>query len=107
METSITIEPTIKIELPPDKVLIDRAEYDALRESAEPLTWMAQDCIRQLHGIRRSRFDSVIAAHHDELVANGALWQESAGRRPAKYRVSVMRPWLNTHLEDFASRRED
>jgi phage pi2 protein 07 len=106
MQNTITIEPTIKVELPPDKVLIDRAEYNDLREAAAPLTWIATDCIKQLHGIRRSRFDSVIAAHHDELVAAGAIWQEGAGRRPTKYRVSIMRNWLNQHLEEFASKGE-
>ena len=100
---SITINPTINITLPPDKVIIELDELNELREHARPLTWKTKDVINQLGSVGKSRFTRVIKKHETELLEIGAIWQLSRGSRATKSRVSVMAPWLDKHLGEFGT----
>lgn len=100
---TITVTPTITIEIPADKVLIDRETLEQLQREARPLVWSVRDAIRQIGGCDRGRFDAIIRAHEDELLEIHAFMQRGAGSRPTKFRVSVFAPWLDEHLEEFGT----
>lgn len=69
------------------------------------VVWSTADCIKQLKGVQRERYDAIIAEHWGELKQIGAAIQGEPGlRTPKKYRSSIMRPWLDEHAEEFMTK---
>ncbi|WDF83601.1 hypothetical protein PQ472_05035 [Lacticaseibacillus pabuli] len=66
------------------------------------LVWQNDDIIKRLHGITRQVWDQFVKRHMDELTDIGAIVRKGKSSGVAtKYRVSVMRPWLDIHLEEL------
>lgn len=71
-------------------------------QPTDMFVWQTDDIIKRLHGITRSKWDAYAKSHMDELVRIGAVVRKGQSSGVAiKYRVSIMRPWVEDHLLDI------
>lgn len=67
---------------------------EVIVQAPDMFIWQNDDIVRRLH-IRKGDWLLYAKTHEDELQSIGAIVKS------AKYRVSVMRPWVDEHLEDI------
>ncbi|WP_261805664.1 DUF771 domain-containing protein [Lapidilactobacillus luobeiensis] len=67
-ESTITINPTIKIDLPTDKIIVSKSEYDELVKKADMSGWWGLDELEKRYGHGRKWFvDNVFAPFERKL----------------------------------------
>ena len=73
---------------------------EVIVQAPDMFIWQNDDIVRRLH-IRKGDWLLYAKTHEDELQSIGAIVKSGQPNKSAKYRVSVMRPWVDEHLEDI------
>lgn len=75
-------------------------EVTSTIQPSDMLVWKTEDITKRLQ-IRRADWLAYAKLHQAELKQARAIVKPGYATKSPKYRVSVMRPWLDDHLEDI------
>ncbi|WP_390409699.1 DUF771 domain-containing protein [Lacticaseibacillus jixiensis] len=101
---TIEIQPKITIELPADKILVDRKEYDELKAQADMQGWWTLADVSERYKRRKSWFvDNILTKPTFEAqLRRKIVMYDGDGGRGYLFEPHSFSEWMQAHFKDIA-----
>lgn len=104
METSIKINPEITVQLPPDKIIIDRYEYEKLKRETDYRRWWGMDQLRERYGHDKEWFKKMVFSPYERQLRDRIVMYPYGGRSGYWCEPEAFSNFIRTHFPEICKR---
>lgn len=105
MQTELTIEPTIKVKLPADKVIVDKATYDKIKHRADFSRWWSIKDLEERYGHQKQWFVANVFAPYEKKLRDRVVMYPHGGRSSYWVKPIEFAAFMDEHFSEISRKQ--